>query len=131
MSVSGNILRIVAQPPLNSSVSRLSKSVLDHLMPIAFRGFDCAEYFSSSTFRRGVVDPESQLQLIYSESQLRVIKAADFLAVGSAGADGIEFGFRKGISGLWAFHPNEGRFQAVASSLQSLVAGFRDGSIRV
>ncbi len=100
-------------------------------VPERFRQFSCGEYFGSPHFRRGVLLPEAQLQVVYPESQLRLACGNTFLAVGSAGADGIEFGYRVGCEGLWAFHPAEPRFQYVASSVQQLVEGYRSGAITV
>ncbi len=100
-------------------------------VPERFRRFGCAEYFGSSHFRRGVLLPEAQLQVVYPESQLRLECGNAFLVVGSAGADGIEFGYRAGFEGLWAFHPAESRFQYVASSVLQLVEGYRSGAITV
>ena len=96
-----------------------------------FREFGCEEYFTSSTFRRGVIVAECQTPVVYPASQLRVLPELHFLAIGSAGADGIEFGYRVGHLGLWALHPYEQEFQFVASSIPELVEGWRSGAISV
>lgn len=71
------------------------------------------------------------MQVVYPESQLRLECRNSFLAVGGAGADGMEFGYRAGFEGLWAFHPAESRFQCVALSVQQLVEGYRSGAITI
>ena len=100
-------------------------------IPAKFREFHCAEYFGAFQFSLGVFLPEAQLQIIYPSSDLRVIEVSRFLAIGSAGADGIEFGYRTAEKGLWAFCPQEERFEFVANSLIELVQGYRAGAITV
>ena len=100
-------------------------------VPQRFAQFGCSEYFGSPGFRSGVFIPAAQLQVVYPESQLRLACGNSFLVIGSAGADGIEFGYRQEREGLWAFHPSESRFQFVASSVQQLVVGYRSGAITV
>lgn len=100
-------------------------------IPEAFREFACGEYFGEPLFFRGVFFPEAQLQVVYPAAELRILSVPAFLAIGSAGADGIEFGYRRAHQGLWAFHPQENRFQFVANSLAELVQGYRSGVITV
>lgn len=100
-------------------------------VPLRLRRFDCDEYFGVPGFRDGVFLPEACLQVVYPESQVHLDEGLGFLAIGSAGADGIEFGYRAAHSGVWAFHPIESRFQHVAESLGQLVEGYRTGAIKV
>jgi hypothetical protein len=55
---------------------------------------------------------------VYEDTEL------EFLVVGRSGSDGIDFGFRKGYSGLWAFYPIDQEFRPVASTVAELVDGW-------
>jgi hypothetical protein len=55
----------------------------------------------------------------------------DFLVIGRPGWDGIEFGYRRGKRGIWAYYPIEGRFVAVAESTADLVEGYVSSRITV
>jgi hypothetical protein len=100
-------------------------------MPAVISGFNCEEYLASPHFRSGVFLERVQLQVVYAEHELHVVDHARFLAIGSAGADGIEFGYRAGEVGLWAYYPVEQDFQWVAESIGQLVEGYDCGAITV
>ena len=100
-------------------------------MPAVFSGFSCQEYFASPRFRRGILLEWAQLQIVYPEHELRVLDDASFLAIGSAGADGIEFGYRADQAGLWAYYPVDQVFQWVAPSISHLIEGYESGAITV
>ena len=53
-----------------------------------------------------------------------------FLAVGRSGVDGIEFGYRKGVAGLWAY-PVDGAFVYMAPTIVRLVSGWSAGELHV
>ena len=95
------------------------------------REFGAEEYFASQVFRAGVFHAGAQLHIIYPLARVHVISERGFLAIGSAGADGIEFGYRSGLPGIWAYYPAEVRFKSVAASLGELVRGFSGGTITV
>jgi hypothetical protein len=100
-----------------------------HVMsiPEGFRGYQCAEYFED--FARGVWSESEQMWLIVSAGD--VVEREDFLVIGRAGVDGIEFGYRRDAVGIWAHYPIEGDFRHVAPSVRALVEGWLVGNIRV
>ena len=51
--------------------------------------------------------------------------------IGSAGCDGIDFCFRQGLRGIWAYYPVEGDYVLVAANLKALEEGWLNGSISV
>lgn len=55
----------------------------------------------------------------------------EFVVVGTSGCDGINFGFRKGHTGLWAYYPIDGEFKLMASSVAELVDGWCSGQLGV
>jgi hypothetical protein len=54
-----------------------------------------------------------------------------FLEVGRAGADGILFGYRCNLPGIWSYYPVEQQFARVANSIDELVVGWLAGEISV
>lgn len=59
------------------------------------------------------------------------IEDSGFLAVGRSGGDGVDFGYRKNQSGLWAFYPIEEGFKFMAENVQALVDGWCSGRLLV
>ena len=51
--------------------------------------------------------------------------------IGRPGVDGIEWGYRRGLRGLWAHYPIENRFVHLASTAQELRDGYASGRITV
>ena len=99
-------------------------------MTLGFEQYECDEYFNSS-YANGFYHDESYLQLIYPEKELKEKKEIGFLVVGSAGADGIEFGYKKGEKGIWVYYPIDNKFEYVADSLEALIEGWCSGEIKV
>jgi hypothetical protein len=54
----------------------------------------------------------------------------EFLAVGSSGCNGLEWGYRKGHRGLWVCYPIE-QFESLGPTLAELFDGWYSGRIRV
>lgn len=55
----------------------------------------------------------------------------DFLVIGRPGVDGIEFGYRRGMDGIWAYFPMLQEWTRVAESTADLVDGWYGGRITV
>lgn len=87
------------------------------------------EYFER--FSAGIYDEGSFLQLIFPEDGLAIKRNENDLVIGTPGCDGMDFCFRRGEPGVWAYYPYEDRYLRVASNLQELVEGWRAGSIAV
>jgi hypothetical protein len=100
-------------------------------IPERFIDYQCADYFASDKFVRGVWDESSQLWVIVAADEIVERPELEFLVIGRPGCDGIEFGYRKGHDGLWAYYPIGREFTSVAPSISTLVEGWRAGSITV
>ncbi len=100
-------------------------------IPEHFFDYRCGDYFSSENFTRGVWSESEQLHLIVSADAVTERPDLEFLVVGRPGVDGIEFGYRKGYDGIWAYYPIRGGFSNVASNVSALIEGWLAGSIKV
>ncbi|MFN0252070.1 MAG: hypothetical protein ACKV2T_34660 [Kofleriaceae bacterium] len=77
--------------------------------------------------KSGYWDEDSQIMLVLPARE-RVVRA-DFLVMGRPGVDGIEFGYRRGKTGIWAFYPMEDRFVRVATTTADLIDRYTSGRI--
>jgi hypothetical protein len=100
-------------------------------VPRRWRSYDCTDYFASSLARTGWYDEESRCQYIEPASSVREDPARELLVIGRPGVDGIEWGYRRGLRGLWAHYPIENRFVHLASTAQELRDGYATGRITV
>jgi hypothetical protein len=87
------------------------------------------EYLQS--FVSGRYDNHSHHWFLLPQSKILIERNGFDLVIGSAGCDLIDFCFRKGMSGVWAFYPIEEEYALLASNLKELEAGWLDGSIAV
>ena len=55
----------------------------------------------------------------------------DFLAIGWPGIDGVMFGYRRHMAGLWACNPGENYFREMADDLDGLQDGWTNGTLAV
>jgi len=98
-------------------------------IPREFRSFRCAEYFNA--YQDGRYDADGQWWFILPANNVTVDTVRQALVVGSPGADGIDFCYRAGLDGIWAYYPIEDRWSLVASTLRELEQGWLDGTISV
>ena len=100
-------------------------------VPKQFKAYSCEGYFHSEQFVNGVWDAKSQLWLLVSASEIVEKPELSFLVIGRPGTDGIEFGFRKGLAGIWACYPIEQKFVLIATDVSALVERWFSGGIEV
>jgi hypothetical protein len=100
-------------------------------VPDRWRAYPCDEYFEDGWWLRGHYDEESYTLVIVPLEEAYENMEFEFFAVGRSGSDGIDFGFRKGALGLWAFHPIECEFQYMAPTVAQLVEGWCGGRLAV
>jgi len=105
--------------------------LLQPAIPPRWRDYPCAEYFSHGWWERGHFSELSELWVIAPLRRARETADIDFLSVGTSGCDGIDFGYRKGYPGLWAYFPIRDEFQAMASTIPELVEGWCSGRLTV
>ena len=100
-------------------------------IPRAFLVYECQDYFQDRWPDDGLLDEALQMLIIVPLNEVYEMKELGFLAVGRSGVDGIDFGYRKHHSGLWAFYPIEQEFKFMADSIQVLVDGWCSGRLSV
>ena len=100
-------------------------------VPDRWREYDCTDYFEQGWWERGHFHEESQTLVIVPLEKAYEVHASEFFAVGRSGADGIDFGYRKGHSGLWAFYPVESDFKFMAPTIEVLAQNWCDGKLFV
>ena len=100
-------------------------------LPTHLRGYLCSDYFASEWATTGFWCEKSRLLVIVPALEVEELPQVSLLAVGRAGVDGILFGYRLGMSGLWAFYPIEQEFVLVAASVTELVKKWIDGPLNL
>lgn len=88
-----------------------------------------ADYFASHT--DGREDTHAHLRFIYERAELAISEDKDALFIGRAGADSIQFAYRKGQDGIWVHYPMEDRWQWIAKDIASLERGWLDRTLKV
>jgi hypothetical protein len=101
------------------------------VLPTRWRDFNCADYFSSALADHGYWDEPSQYRYIWSAEQVYEDGERQFLVIGGPGVDGIDWGYRRGHSGLWAWFPIDAEFVAIAATAEALLQGWLSGAITV
>ena len=99
--------------------------------PANLRDFHCDDYFASEWAKEGCWDEPSQLMLVVPARKCQLRAELAFFVIGRPGVDGIEFGYRRGKRGIWAYYPIEKRFVAVARTTAALVDGYLSNRITV
>jgi hypothetical protein len=89
----------------------------------------CTEYFRN--YRDGRYHQESQFWFIFSLDNVSTNTETGALVIGAPGCDGIDFCFRAGFDGVWAFYPYDKEWVLLAATLADLERGWIDGSIKV
>ncbi|MFO0876266.1 MAG: hypothetical protein U0840_02745 [Gemmataceae bacterium] len=100
-------------------------------LPMRWRDFGSADYFSSELAKHGYWDEPGQYWYIVSADQVYEDDERQFLVIGGPGVDGIDWGYRRGHTGLWAWYPIEARFVPLAPTAQALLQGWLSGAITV
>lgn len=100
-------------------------------VPEEYRDYECIEYFAGGWAKRGHFNEESQTLVIAPLAEAYEDRGIGFFAVGRSGCGGIDFGYRKGHAGLWAFYPIDLEFRLMAASVAELVEGWCSGKLAV
>jgi len=100
-------------------------------VPDKYHDYECTEYFVDGWAECGYFDDKSQTLVVTPLGEAYEDREIDFFAIGRSGADGIDFGYRKGHVGLWAFHPIDQEFQFMAATVTELVDGWCSGKLAV
>jgi len=100
-------------------------------VPVQWREYRCQEYFSDGWSERGHFHEPSQSLVIVTAEQVYEEREFGFLAIGRSGGDGIDFGYRRGLDGLWAFYPIGHNFKFMAQSVAELAQAWCAGKLCV
>ena len=93
--------------------------------------YSCADYLDGPYADTGFFDRRGQFELITPVEESEEKLGSSFLAIGRAGVDGIEFGYREGQQGVWAYYPIDDQFSLLAPNVMHLVEGWSSGEIKV
>ena len=100
-------------------------------LPVRWRDFNCADYFSSELAEHGYWDEPGQYWYMVSAERVYEDTERQFLVIGGPGVDGIDWGYRRGHTGLWAWYPINAEFAPLAPTAQALWQGWLSGAITV
>ena len=90
---------------------------------------EAAVYFRF--FSEGRRDQSVGSAYIYRAEDARQSSDNERLYIGRAGVDGVEFVYRRGSPGIWAYYPLEGDTEWKADDIDSFEQAWRAGSINV
>ena len=74
---------------------------------------------------------KTEFQFILSPKDYEINQQNEWLMIGNAGSDGIEFGIKKGHKKIYAYYPIEEDYSVKANSINDLINGLCSGSITV
>ncbi len=100
-------------------------------VPPELRAYACDDYFASPLAETGWWDAAGQCWYIEPSERIREDHVRDFLVIGTAGSDGIEWGYRKNHPGIWAYYPIDDSFVFLTDSATALRDGYSSGQITV
>lgn len=99
--------------------------------PDAWREFDCADYCASPLAFTGWWDEPGQIWYVEPAPRSYVDTAIQMLVVGRPGVDGLVWGYRRGLPGIWVYYPLDGHYRQVAWTIDELRDGYSSGGIVV
>lgn len=103
----------------------------DPVLPVRWQDFNCGDYFGSPLARNGYWDEPGQYWYVWPTERVYEDTELQFLVIGSPGVDGIDWGYRRGHQGLWAWFPIDAEFVALAPTTEALLQGWLSGAIKV
>jgi hypothetical protein len=128
----------VAHPESLLSAEECLRQVREHLeqlrrtpKPDNLHGYHCQDYFADGWAERGHYDEQSRSWVVSPLRELQPEQRLGFFAVGRSGCDGIQFCYRYGHHGIWAYYPLTGEFAFLAPTLAAFVEGWCSGALSV
>jgi hypothetical protein len=100
-------------------------------VPEKWQPYNCDDYYRSQLAQTGWWEPLAQCWYLERAEGVYEDEARQFLVIGRPGVDGIEWGYRRGLDGIWAHYPIENTFIRVAASADELRSGYADGSVTI
>jgi hypothetical protein len=99
--------------------------------PHELRDYFCDDYFASRWADEGYYSETAQLMVVEPAINRVLRPEIELLVIGRPGVDGIEFGYRRGLRGIWAYYGMFGEWALVAESTADLVDGWATARISV
>ncbi|WP_413718985.1 hypothetical protein [Silicimonas sp. MF1-12-2] len=90
---------------------------------------EATDYFRF--YSEGRHDRLAKVAFIYSSEEVRESKDGEKLYIGRAGADGIEFVYRRGSPDIWAYYPIDGDLEWKAENIEGLERAWKTGALKV
>ncbi len=81
--------------------------------------------------KNGYFDPKSRYWIIRNKDDWEFDKKRKFLIFGGPGVDGLEFGIRQDLEGIWVYYYIDNEFVKIAESVADLIEGWTTGRISV
>jgi hypothetical protein len=98
------------------------------VVPLRWHDYHCGEYFTSMLGQQGYQDELAQYWYFWPADRVYEDTDLQFLVIGGPGVDGINWGYRRGQLGLWAY-PIDGEFAWLAPTAEALLQGWLAGTI--
>jgi hypothetical protein len=102
-----------------------------HVVPQRWQNYHCSDYFASALAAQGYWDEPGQYWYIEPVERIYEDPERTFLLIGGPGVDGIEWGYRRFESGVWAYYPMDGEFVWLAATAEALLQGWLSGTVTV
>jgi hypothetical protein len=100
------------------------------VVPLRWREYNCADYFTSTLSENGYWDEAGQYWYMLPAERVYEDTDLQFLVIGDPGVDGIDWGYRRGQPGLWA-HPIDGEYKCLAPTVEALLQGYLSGAVSI
>lgn len=100
-------------------------------VPETWSEYPCIDYCSSRFAESGWFDELGQYWYIERAGGVDIDPDSQLLVIGRPGVDGILWGYRKGIDGLWAYYPIDRDYVHIADGVEDLRDGYASGRITV
>ena len=106
--------------------------VCNPIKPFRWAEFQCDEYFRNGWWDKSKYEGvEDGFSAVSDKTGIYEDVQNDFLAIGWPGIDGVMFGYRRHMAGIWACYPGEKYFREMATDLDGLQDGWTNGPLAV
>ena len=120
------------RPLLDNWLADSGLIVCNPIKPLRWAEFQCDEYFNNGWWDKSKPDEVADsCSAVSDKTGIYEDVQNDFLAIGWPGIDGVMFGYRRHMAGLWACYPGENYFREMADDLDGLQDGWNNGPLAV
>jgi len=79
----------------------------------------------------GYFDKDAIYWIIRKKDAWKIDLTRNFMSIGGPGADGIEFGLKKGLIGFWVYYPIDNEYIKVADSFTDFIDKWKNGDLKI